>query len=102
MFHWVRNVLRKMSDEDKADFRLLQSDAFAFFWNLLKHRLPRVILESWQNWMKAEMIPAMNPNWETHADNQGSYEVKIGDKVLKYNNVQLAPPTAVMAQNYAR
>ncbi len=91
-----------MSDEDKLDFRTRQSHAFGFFWNLLTHRLHPEIMKNWNDWLSDNVLPAMNPCWETHADNRGPYTAHCGDKSYTYKNAALAPPSGVMAQNYAR
>lgn len=102
MFHWARNILRKMSDEEKLDFRVRQSYAFGFFWNLLRHRLHKDVMDDWKKWTSDNVLPAMHPSWESHADNWGPYDVPCGDKTFTYKKAELAPPSGVMAQNYAR
>ncbi len=101
-FHWVRNLLRKMSDDDALDFRWEQSSAFALIWNILRKRLPPEIQKEWIGWLKNGKFPAMNPEWADHADNRGSYSICVKGETIKFNNAELAPPTGVMAQNYAR
>ncbi len=52
--------------------------------------------------MKSGEFPAMNPEWSSHADNKGTYGIKVGAEEIEFHNAELAPPTGVMAQNYAR
>lgn len=101
-FHWAQNLLRKMTDEAALDFRKEQSSAFALIWNILRKRLPAEIQKEWVGWLKAGEFPAMNPEWADHSDNKGKYTIQVAGKAISFHKAELAPPTGVMAQNYAR
>lgn len=101
-FHWVRNLLRKHSQEVIDEFDAKQCSSFAFFWNLLRHRLPLKILEDFDKWMADAMLPRMTPEWKELSEKKGSYSINLPDRSFTFNNVQLAPPAGVMAHNYAR
>lgn len=100
-FHWVRNLLKKHSQENIDEFDAKQCSSFAFFWNLLRHRLPLEVLGNFDKWMADAMLPRMTPEWKELSE-KGSYSINLPGRSFTFNNVQLAPPAGVMAHNYAR
>ncbi|KAJ3559157.1 hypothetical protein NP233_g11335 [Leucocoprinus birnbaumii] len=101
-FYWTRNLIRKISEGAAAAFRQDQSFVFALFWNLLLKRLPLEIMDEWKGWIAEEMLPAMNPQWKDHSDNRGLYEIEVLAEKVVFHDAELAPPTGIMSQNYAR
>lgn len=100
-FDWVRNLLRKNSQDQIDAYDAKQCSAFAFFWNLLRHRLPKNILENFRFWMDNDMMPRMSPEWKKLAKT-GSYSIDLPGQHYTFENVELAPPAGVMAHNYSR
>lgn len=101
-FHWVRNLLHKFTPEEITDFDAKQCSAFAFFWNWLYCHLNKDILKNFDDWMGSAILPHMTSEWQKMSKT-GSYTINLpGCVPLKFNNVKLAPPTDVMAPNYAR
>ncbi|XP_006454211.1 hypothetical protein AGABI2DRAFT_61502 [Agaricus bisporus var. bisporus H97] len=103
-FHWAKNVIRKLAPEDVLAFRQRQSCAFALFWNMLLKRLPPEILDEWRGWIAREAMPGMNPLFSAgeNSGNRGVCEFPVYNGTCKLSSVEYAPPSGVMAQNYAR
>jgi hypothetical protein len=100
-FNWVRNLLKKHTQDQIDDFDVKQCSAFAFFWNLLRHRLPLEVLADFDKWMLKDMMPRMSPEWKDLAK-KGSYSVDLPGRYFTFDDVELAPPAGVMAHNYSR
>lgn len=100
-FHWVRNLLRKHSQDEIDEFDRKQCSAFTFLWNWLRTHLEKEILENFDAWMNRDIVPCMTPQWK-ELSKTGSYTVDLPHKSLSFDNVSLAPPAGVMASNYAR
>lgn len=100
-FDWVRNLLKKHTQDQIDEFDSKQCSAFAFFWNLLRHRLPLEILANFDKWMQEDMMPRMSPEWKNLAT-KGSYSVDLPGQHYTFGNAELAPPAGVMAHNYSR
>ncbi len=101
-FHWVRNLLKKHTQDEIDDFDSKQCSAFAFFWNLLRHRLPLEILANFDGWMNTEMVPRMTTQWKD-LETKGSYSIDLPfGRNFEFHGVDLAPPAGIMAHNYSR
>ncbi|KXN84190.1 hypothetical protein AN958_12894 [Leucoagaricus sp. SymC.cos] len=103
-FHWAQNLIRKLAEGTALQFQQLQASAFALFWNMLEKRLPKEICNEWRGWISREVMPAMNPLWKSGdpISSRGSYEIRVLDETVAIHDAQLALPSGVMVQNYAR
>ncbi len=93
-------MLKKYTQDQVDDFDAKKCDAFNFFWNLLRHRLPLEVLADFDTWMEKDLIPRMSPQWKD-LEKKGSYSLDFPGRHYTYHNVELAPPAGVMAHNYS-
>jgi hypothetical protein len=98
-FDWVQNVKSKTTNTFDLDKRT--SSAFAFFWNLCHAWLPKEIIADIDNWLTKTSAPAMDATHQLHS-HEGSYDLIVDGIPFKFTDVCLAPPSGVMARNYAR
>ncbi len=86
------------------------SASFALFWNLCKSVVPNEIINDFLEYLQELGIGRMDGNgaMSCDAEGKGSYKVEIEagpnkkQEVFEFNNVDLAPPTGVSGENYAR
>ena len=102
-FHWVRNIPSKTVKAETAD-KLDQDSAAAFslVWTLLKKKLPPVIISDTEEWIAKTDVPRMSKEVLGENGDIGPIRIYVQDDSFNLHNAELAPPTGVMAQNYAR
>ncbi|KAI1784793.1 hypothetical protein LXA43DRAFT_1100986 [Ganoderma leucocontextum] len=102
-FHWVRNLLRKegLTAEFLASADYQTSCLFAVGWNMCRAQLPGEIMDNWVDWLQSNALPRMDAGIGIDGT-LGDYEVPLGDQLVTFHNAELAPPTGLLNQNYAR
>jgi hypothetical protein len=80
------------------------SSAFAMFWNLCRSNLPSEILDDLVAFCDNLGIYKMDPKEQDghSASGGGMYRLTIQGLPITFHDVPMAPPTGVMASNYAR
>ena len=126
-FHWVRNLTQsRFTQEQAADLSKDAAHLFALAWQRLRNVLPKDVLDDYDHFVQSNRLPRMDPDDplatlptlpEENADEhqqipkvtvknehpQGSYTVKIqGEEEFEFHNVELAPPSGFIGQNYSR
>jgi hypothetical protein len=100
-FDWVKNITRKISQEDRQKLDYQTSAAFALFWNMCRNWLPDCVISDIDQFVETTGLYSMDSNQRLGGRN-GEYTIPIHNTSFTFSNAQLAPPTGVMAQNYAR
>lgn len=100
----MKNLLSNChSAEAIRDMNVKASSACAFVWNLIRSRLPAEVIDDFENFITAAGLVRMDANSVmAEADGKGAYTVNIGDDQFDFHKADLAPPTAVFAENYSR
>lgn len=76
---------------------------FAFFWNMIRKQLPSEVIGDFDKYLKDTGIARMDANGcISSTENRGAYTVQLGSAVHEFHDAELAPPTGVFAENYAR
>jgi hypothetical protein len=103
-FDWVKNLLSKRhSAEAIEDMNIKTSSACAFMWNLVRSRLPAEVVDDFANFITDAELVRMDANSVMmEADGKGVYTVNIGEDQFDFHKAELAPLTAVFAENYSR
>lgn len=103
---WVRNLRSKKTPQDELEeANKKASSAFALFWNLARSVAPDEVLDDFDEYLHTLGIPRMDGggtmphNIET---GRGNYTVAIPGFQFTFHGAELAPPTGVGAENYAR
>lgn len=108
-FDWVRNITNRKLPKgvvDELDYR--SSSIFALFWNLCRDLLPSEIMDDFDNFFDQFNMVRMSSEKgaakEFIAKNttRGDYMVQVGETEFVFSNAEMAPPSGVCAQNYAR
>ena len=103
-FDWVRNITAgdlSQSDIDKANSDA--SSLFAFTWQMMRKKIPDEVIADFDCFMKETGMPRMGGLGTTGADaSKGEYEVYADGNPFVFDNVELAPPSGVIGQNYSR
>ena len=66
---------------------------------MMSSLLPPEVVEDFNNFSKKTGIPRMNGNGHLE---DGTYQVYVDGRPFAFHNVELAPPGAVICQNYSR
>ncbi len=110
-FHWAKNIRdRSAHENDASEMHYRCSAAFALFWNLCKSVVPDEIIKDFVTYLRELGIGRMDGDGVMACDDEGkgSYKVEIETgpdkerRVFEFKNVDLAPPTGVSGENYAR
>lgn len=86
------------------------SSSFAFFWNLCKSVVPDEIIDDFTSYLSEIGIGRMDADgaMPCNANGKGSYSITLQDDfgedvdIFNFSDVELAPPTGVSSENYAR
>ena len=79
------------------------SSACAFVWNLIRSHLPAEVVADFENFITDAELLRMDANSVmAEADGKGVYTVNIGGDQFDFHKAELAPPSAVFAENYSR
>lgn len=108
MLGWVRNIRK-----NKSDFAMHEtinyeaSSAFAVLWGLARSQLDPEIIADFDTFLaKIGHDVRMDGDKTMGVDEfgHGKYKIKLdeGEREFEFHNVELAPPTGVMAENYCR
>ena len=102
-FNWVRNLERKdeLTPEFLASADYQSSCLFALAWNICQARLPKEIMDGWVEWLERSKLPRMDAGVHMAGDH-GDYHIRIGEYTNTFHKAELAPPTGLLNQNYAR
>ncbi len=99
-FDWARNIIgRRRSQSEIDDANHDASSLFAFVWQMMRKKLPEDIIADFDNFMQEGGMPRMGGNGTAV---KGSYNVDIAGNDFTFHNVELAPPSGVIGQNYSR
>jgi hypothetical protein len=90
-----------LSAEQVQTINYRSSSAFALLWNMAKNRVPDEVIDDITDFCDRTGIYRMDANMRLPSA-EGVYGVDIGDHAIQFHGVELAPPTGVMATNYAR
>ncbi|KAG6817223.1 hypothetical protein H0H93_007413 [Arthromyces matolae] len=124
-FDWVRNITRKMTDEQKVTSDMAGSVLFAVAWQLMKSQVPQEVIDDFNDFVKSLAIRRMDKgadatSWEGDnggrdrgegkvkvsilgvQEGKGRLGVAVGEEEFEFDNVELAPPSGVLGQNYSR
>ncbi|KAJ3502776.1 hypothetical protein NMY22_g18473 [Coprinellus aureogranulatus] len=100
-FGWVRNTLSKKTDEDAAKRKV--SSFMTAFWLMSKQAFPSEIVEDFENFHRKFNVPRFHPEWPDCDDaSRGPLELPPSCGGQQWDDVDLAPGSAVMVQRYAR
>ena len=102
-FGWVRNLERKneLTPEFLASVDYQTSCLFALAWNICRAQLPKEVMDEWVQWIESTQLPRMDAGVHM-AGTHGDYQIHIGEHTTTFHNAELAPPTGLLNQNYAR
>jgi hypothetical protein len=105
-FGWARNIVAS-SFEDKEEMpdtiEELNQDtcaAYALFWNMCQSWLPAEITDEIDDFTVNSGLPPMNP--EVQEGHDGDYSFTVDGPTVNFSGVRLAPPSGLIANNYAR
>lgn len=110
-FDWVKNITcRNLSPSAVHDMNYRASSAFALLWNLCLDALPGEVLADFDEFFEKLNIARMNASEGAAKDFAGSeapaasgaYSIQIGDFEFTFKDVEMAPPSGVVGQNYSR
>ena len=110
-FDWVKNITRRnLSDEAAHDMNYRASSAFALLWNLCLDILPDEVIGDFDDFFEKLNIARMSASEGAAKEFAGSeeppvsgaYTIRIGDFEFTFQDAELAPPSGVVGQNYAR
>lgn len=119
-FDWVRNIVRERSfpigTREERDRE--SSCAFALLWNLARNKVPAEVIADLEQFAEDLKIGRMDDHGTMAGDgggaagmagtiagaagSTGTYSLQSGENIFTFHGVELAPPTGVMAANYAR
>lgn len=103
---WAKNIKsRRHSGKKLSQLRVNQSSLCAAFWHQARANpnIPRHIFEDIDDFIKRIGNMSMDASGELlAADGSGWYKVMVAGVEYVFHKTQLAPPAAVMAENYAR
>jgi hypothetical protein len=68
---------------------------------MAKNQLPVEIIDDITNCLQSHALPRMARNADG-GSGRGTYTVRIDQIPVEFHNAELAPPSGVMAANYAR
>ncbi|KAG6836744.1 hypothetical protein H0H93_003968 [Arthromyces matolae] len=125
MFDWVRNITKKMTEDEKARNDMAGSVLFAVAWQLMKSQVPQEVIDDFNDFVSSLGIRRMDRCSEKTSKEEESTgnvhreaNVKVticdtkggrgrlgfamDDKEFEFTDVQLAPPSGVVGQNYSR
>ena len=102
-FNWVRNLERKneLTPEFLASADYQTSCLFALGWNICRAQMPREVMDGWVGWLENSKLPRMDAGVQM-TGKRGDYHVRIGEYTATFHDAELAPPTGLLNQNYAR
>ena len=103
-FNWVRNVTSRK--ETSAEFLALSnfrtSCLFALSWNICRSVLPGSgIMDDWVDFLDKNRLPRMDGGVSTQSST-GDVTINLGDTPITFHNMELAPASGLLNQNYAR
>ena len=103
-FDWVRNLLStRHTPDDIEEKNVNASSVCAFFWNLMRCRLPDEVLHDFDSFIKAANLCRMDAKSVMAKDGgSGVYTVFVGEKAFEFHEAELAPPAGLFAENYSR
>lgn len=86
------------------------SSAFALLWNLCLDILPDEVLGYFEDFFEELNIARMSASegaakefaGSEEASTSGVYTIRIGDFEFTFQDAELAPPSGVVGQNYAK
>ena len=98
-FDWARNITAShLSNSEIATSNKEASSLFAYTWQMMRNILPAEVVADFNNYIEKSGLPRMNGNGQMDA----TYQVFVDGKPFSFSNVELAPPGAVIAENYSR
>ena len=102
-FGWVRNLERKneLTPEFLASADYQTSCLFALGWNICCAQLPKEVMDGWVKWLENSKLPRMDAG-VCMTGTHGDYHIHIGEDTVTFHDAELAPPTGLLNQNYAR
>jgi hypothetical protein len=103
---WAKNLKsRKHSAKKISQLRIDQSSLCAAFWHQVRAnpKIPRHVFEDIDDFIKDLGGMSMDAAGElSEGDGSGRYKVMVGGVEYMFHKTRLAPPSAMMAENYAR
>lgn len=104
-FAWVRNILRAYA-RDTSSIQREGSALCALFAALLKSTLPIALRKDLEDFVAKMGLPPMDAGLSSKGPVEGTaerqYTMNINGQKISFKDVDLAPPCAVAATNYAR
>ncbi|KAK7054496.1 hypothetical protein VNI00_003694 [Paramarasmius palmivorus] len=100
-FHWVKNLRRRIGDDEDRKLAYEGSSAFALLWNLARGLLPPIITSDFDEFISSSGIYRMDPG-AIGGGRSAEYTVPTEDGEITFKNAEMAPPCGVFARNYAR
>ncbi|KAJ3980303.1 hypothetical protein F5890DRAFT_1419882 [Lentinula detonsa] len=100
-FDWARNFLnpsRHPQSEQEA-MRYEAASVFAMFWNMVQKVCPSAVIDD--RFMEQTGLISMDPK-EFSGQGGSEYTVNYEGSNITFKGVDMAPPSGVFAQNYAR
>ncbi|RPD71466.1 hypothetical protein L226DRAFT_573939 [Lentinus tigrinus ALCF2SS1-7] len=104
VFNWVRNVISRQETSleflASSDFR--SSCLFALGWNICRSVLPHDgVMKEWVEFLDNNRLPRMDGGVGIQSST-GNVTIHLGDTPVTFHNMELAPASGLLNQNYAR
>ncbi|EKM74530.1 hypothetical protein AGABI1DRAFT_14922, partial [Agaricus bisporus var. burnettii JB137-S8] len=105
-FDWVKNLRRKLSEDDQDEEDVKGANAFALFWNMVRSVAPGEVIDDFKHFLRTSKIRRMDARGNllyNPKTGRGNYRVDLSSGLaFTFHDAELAPPAGVCARNYAR
>lgn len=98
---WAKNVIHKMSQDEKSRLDYESASVFAMFWNMCRTKLPTEIIDDFDNFFQKTKAPRMNTSKEL-MEEEGKYTINDTQRSHTFHGVKMAPPCGFFGVNYSR
>ncbi|KAJ3980249.1 hypothetical protein F5890DRAFT_1477873 [Lentinula detonsa] len=102
-FDWARNFLNpsRHPQSKQEAMRYEAASVFAMFWNMVQKVCPSVVIDNFKRFMEQTGLISMDPKEFSEQGGSG-YTVNYKGSNITFKGVDMAPPSGVFMQNYAR
>ncbi|KAF6745330.1 hypothetical protein DFP72DRAFT_824582 [Ephemerocybe angulata] len=102
-FGFAKNLLRKTDPEDAAKDQTDIATLMTIFWLLAAGSMPREVIQDLRSYYNLHNIPRLDPNWPYVEEGvTGALQLPMALGSFLFEDVELAPGSAVLVQRYAR
>ncbi|KAJ3991517.1 hypothetical protein F5050DRAFT_1716023 [Lentinula boryana] len=102
-FDWASNFLNpfRHSQSEQEAMRYEATSMFAMFWNMVQKVCPSAVIDDFKQFMEQTGLISMDPK-EFSRQGGSEYMVNYEGSNITFKGVDMAPPSRVLVQNYAR